>query len=71
MADSPRMMKRAFELARSGASPDVGQIRTQLKQEGFEMVDQHIAGSLHRQLREAISMARPTAKARPSSSGQP
>ena len=39
-----RTVERAFELAQSGKFEKVAQIRSQLKHEGWESVDEHLAG---------------------------
>ncbi len=44
-------VERAFELARSGACRTVGDIRQQLKQEGYSGYEEHLAGvSIKKQL---------------------
>ena len=49
---------RAFELARTGTCRNVGDIRAQLKKEGYSQIDDHLAGSsLKKQLTAAIALA--------------
>ncbi len=44
-------VERAFELAKSGACHNVGDIRQRLKQEGFSSYEEHLAGvSIKKQL---------------------
>jgi hypothetical protein len=44
-------VERAFELARSGGCHTVGDIRQQLKQEGYSGYEEHLAGvSIKKQL---------------------
>jgi hypothetical protein len=57
--DTPSTLERAFALARSGRFASVGDIRLALKQERFDQVEAHLAGSaIARQLRELCEQAR-------------
>jgi hypothetical protein len=51
-------VERAFELARSGAYRNVGEIRRQLKLEGFSSYEEHLAGvSIKKQLLALMKLA--------------
>jgi hypothetical protein len=55
-------VERAFELARSGSCASVQDIRRQLKSEGHDQVEAHLAGpSLGKQLRRHCEDARKAA----------
>ena len=51
-------IERAFEIARSGTCESLPLLRAQLRQEKFERVDEHLAGTFTRdQLRKAMEQA--------------
>jgi hypothetical protein len=55
----PTTLERAFALAQSGDYASVLDIRVQLRSEGFEQVEAHLAGpSISRQLRALCDQAR-------------
>ena len=56
--NSPYIIERAFDLARSGAFANVSDIAKQLRREGYASVDAHLAGTLKRQLRELCALNR-------------
>ena len=45
MSNSFNIIERAFEIARSGISPNLEDIRRRLKSEGYDGVDAHLGGS--------------------------
>jgi len=59
MDGSKTTLERAFELARSGTSPDITQLRAKLKQEGYP-VEQIDGQSLLKQLRQVIAESKVT-----------
>jgi hypothetical protein len=51
MSDSPNIVERAFEIARSGSSRSIDDLRRRLKREGYANVDAHLTGaSIKREL---------------------
>lgn len=59
MKNKPTILERAYELARSGTTTDLQVISRQLKAEGFESVDAHLAGpSLRAELRKISQSAK-------------
>ncbi|WP_156678273.1 hypothetical protein [Sphingomonas profundi] len=59
MTKKPTILERAYELARAGKITDLQDLARQLKAEGFEAVDAHLAGpSLRADLRRLTSSAR-------------
>jgi hypothetical protein len=58
MADGQTLLERAFELARSGTCRGVGDIRIQLKREGFDKIHATLVGAaLLKQLSELCKKA--------------
>jgi hypothetical protein len=57
--DRPTTLERAFALARSGDHASVADIRAQLRREGHDQVEAHLAGpAIGRQLRALCDAAR-------------
>ena len=59
MSPRPNILERAYDLARSGKIADAKQLITELKREGYEMVESHISGrsTLRRELNEICGTA--------------
>jgi hypothetical protein len=45
MSDTLSTVERAFEIARSGVSPSIDDLKRRLKREGYDSVDAHLTGS--------------------------
>jgi hypothetical protein len=64
MSQSPSIIERAYQLARSGDYPSIPQIADRLKAERFDSVDAHLASAtLRRDLRKLLSAAKVAAAA--------
>ena len=46
MPDRMTILERAYQLARSGACANVGEIKKRLKAERYDRVDDHLSGKL-------------------------
>ena len=59
MSDSITTVERAFEIARSGASLSIEDLKRRLKREGYDSVDAHLTGaSIKRELTKLIKGSR-------------
>jgi hypothetical protein len=59
MSDTLSTVERAFEIARSGVSPSIDDLKRRLKREGYDSVDAHLMGaSIKRELTLLIKRPR-------------
>jgi len=49
------LVQRAFEIARNSPYSSLKDLRSQLKREGYDKVEQHLDGSLAKQLRAILT----------------